>query len=299
MPTWWKPSPASRESRSPRRASFHSARVACLLVGGPPFAQLTAAVAAAQTHRTHSTTAVNSDTSAQASARQGEHAAELVAGTHLAAQLQQTLDVRKAHVGDEVVLKTTQAIKQNGHTVVNKGARLVGHVTDVQQRAQGNAESRISLLFDRLESGSLSTPISATITSVTQAAAHTSVADDDLMSDTSAGTTTTARGGASSSGGGGLLGGVVGGVTSTAGNVVNTTTQATGEVVSSTTGAVGGTTRGVGQTVRGLRISQSAGASAEGGSTLSLTGGNLRLEKNTTFMLTLNESANVGREHEQ
>ena len=266
----------------------------------------TAAAAAAQTHRTHSTTAVNSDTSAQASARQGEHAAELAAGTHLAAQLQQTLDVRKSHVGDEVVLKTTQAIKQNGHTVVNKGARLVGHVTDVQQRAQGNAESRISLLFDRLESGSLSTPISATITSVTQAAAHTSVADDDLMSDTSAGTTTTARGGASSSGGGGLLGGVgstaggvVGGVTTTAGNVVNTTTQATGEVVSSTTGAVGGTTRGVGQTVRGLRISQSAGASAEGGSTLALTGGNLRLEKNTTFMLTLNESANVGREHEQ
>ena len=219
--------------------------------------------------------------------------------------MQQTLDVRKAHVGDEVVLKTTQAIKQNGHTVVNKGARLVGHVTDVQQRAQGNTESRISLLFDRLESGSLSTPISATITSVTQAAAHTSVANDDLISDTSAGTTTTAGGGASSSGGGLLggvgstAGGVVGGVTSTAGNVVNTTTQATGEVVSSTTGAVGGTTRGVGQTVRGLRISQSAGASAEGGSTLSLTGGNLRLEKNTTFMLTLNESANVGREHEQ
>jgi hypothetical protein len=52
------------------------------------------------------------------------------------------------------------------------------------------------------------------------------------------------------------------------------------------------------QTVRGLRISQSAGASVEGGSTLSLTGGNLHLEKNTTFTLTLNEALNVGRDRD-
>ncbi|HYX42567.1 MAG TPA: hypothetical protein VE821_12755, partial [Pyrinomonadaceae bacterium] len=201
------------------------------------------------------------------------------------------LDVRHAHVGDQVVLKTTEAIKQNGHTVVNKGARLIGRVTEVQQRTQGNAESRIGLVFDRLESGSLTTPISASITSITQASTHTSAANDELMNDTSASSTTTSGG---SSGGGGLLGGVgstVGGVTNTVGGVVNTTTQATGQVVSGTTSAVG-------HTVNGLHISQTGSASAEGGSTLSLTGGNLRLEKNTTFNLTLNESATVGHERD-
>jgi hypothetical protein len=247
------------------------------------------AAASAQTHKSHTSATADSDTSA--SARQGARAVELASGTHLAAQLQQTLDARKAHVGDEVVLKTTQAVKQNGRTVVPKGARLIGRVTEVQQRAGGNAESRIGLLFDRLESGALSTPISATITSITQATTNTSVAHDDLMTDSSASSTTTTRGSAGSSGG------LLGGVGSTVGGVVDTTTQATGQVVSGTTNAVGSTTNGVGRTVRGLRISQSGSASAEGGSTLALTGGNLRLEKNTTFNLTLNESANVGRDN--
>ncbi|MFL6209855.1 MAG: hypothetical protein ACJ74W_13445 [Pyrinomonadaceae bacterium] len=255
------------------------------------------AAVSAQTHKSHTSATADSDTSA--SARQGARAVELASGTHLAAQLQQTLDARKAHVGDEVVLKTTQAVKQNGQTVVQKGARLIGHVTEVQQRASSNAESRIGLLFDRLESGALSTPISATITSITQATINTSVANDDLMTDSSASSTTTTRSSAGS-GSGSLLGGVgstVGGVTNTVGGVVDTTTQATGQVVSGTTNAVGSTTKGVGRTVRGLRISQSGSASAGGGSTLALTGGNLRLEKNTTFNLTLNESANVGHDN--
>ena len=253
-----------------------------------------AASALAQTHKVQTSTSASSDTSAKASAHQGQRNVEIASGTRLAAQLQNTLDVRRAHVGDQVVLKTTEAIKQNGHTMVNKGARLIGHITEVQQRAQGNAESRIGLVFDRLESGSLSTPISATITSITQATTHTSASNDDFTNDTSASSTTTTSTSAGSSSGGGLLGGVgntVGGVMNTVGGVVNTTTQATGQVVSGTTSAVG-------RTVGGLQISQSGSASAEGGSTLSLTGGNLRLEKNTTFNLTLNESAAVGHERD-
>src|SRR5205085_1466739 len=233
-----------------------------------------AASALAQTHKAQTSTSASSDTSAHASAQGGQRNVEIVSGTRLAAQLQNTLDVRRAHVGDQVVLKTTEAIKQNGHTMVNKGARLIGHVTEVQQRAQGNAESRIGLVFDRLESGSLTTPISATITSITQATTHTSASNDDFTNDTSASSTTTTSTSAGSSGGGGLLGGVG----NTVGGVVNTTTQATGQVVSGTTSAVG-------RTVGGLHISQSGSASAEGGSTLSLTGGNLLLEKNTTFNL--------------
>ncbi|MDT7602675.1 MAG: hypothetical protein QOF61_672 [Acidobacteriota bacterium] len=241
------------------------------------------ASAPAQASRTNART----EGHASASAQKGDELRAL-ADARLDAQLQQTLDVRKARVGDEMVLKTTEAIKSNGRTVVAKGARLFGHVTDVRQRAQGSAASSISLVFDRLESGSLSAPISATITSITQARAQTQARDENTEAMSDARTSSSARAGGSSSGGG-----LLGGVTGTVGGVVDTTTNAAGQAVGATTNAVGGAANGVGRAVSGLRITQSAGADVSGGSTLSLAGGNLKLEKNTTFHLILKQSASV------
>jgi hypothetical protein len=87
---------------------------------------------------------------------------------------------------------------------------------------------------------------------------------------------------------------LLGGVTNTVGGVVNTTTQTVGGVTNTVGETVGSTTQTVGNTVRGIQISQSASANAEGSSTLSLTGGNLRLEKGTTLNLRLTQSASVG-----
>ena len=84
----------------------------------------------AQTQETRTRAAGSNDTSATAS--QANKSINLQSGTHVAGQLQNTLDARKAKVGDQVVLKTTQAIKSDGHVVVNKGARLLGHVTLVE-----------------------------------------------------------------------------------------------------------------------------------------------------------------------
>ena len=225
----------------------------------------------------------------------------LQSDTQVSGQLQNTLDARKARVGDQVILKTTQAIKSDGHVVVNKGARLIGHVTSVEQKTRENGASRIGLLFDRLESCSLAMPISATISSITQANAHSQTSNDDSFAgDMSAGSmsssrsTTTAQ---RSGGGGGLLGGV----TNSAGGVVNTVTStaggvtsAVGSTVHSTTSAVGQTTAGVGRSGRGLQITESSSTSAQGSSMLSLPGGNLRLEKDTRFNLVINQSANAG-----
>lgn len=213
-------------------------------------------------------------------------------GTHVTAQLQNTLDVRKARVGDQVVLKTTEAIKANGRTIVNKGARLTGRVTEVSQRTRAGGESSVRLVFDQLESGSLETPINATITSITQATSRTRVTDDGLSSETRARSSNTARTSSRSSSGG-LLGGVGGAV----GGVLNTTTQTAGDVVGGTTGAVGGTVNDVTRSVGGIRISQSADASVEGGTTLSLTGDNLRLEKGASFGLRLSQAAGVGNDN--
>ncbi|MEP6789704.1 MAG: hypothetical protein ABJB40_14790, partial [Acidobacteriota bacterium] len=104
---------------------------------------------------------------------------DIQSGTQIAGELQSTLDVKRSNVGDQVVLKTTRSIKQNGQVVIEKGSRLVGRVTEVQQKVKGNADSKIGVLFDHIQNsnGSLM-PITATIISITQARANASFGDD-------------------------------------------------------------------------------------------------------------------------
>jgi hypothetical protein len=259
-------------------------------------------VALAQTAETRGRTSASNTTSASKQGRQ----VNLQSGTQLAAQLENTLDARHAKAGDRVVMKTTQAVRQNGQVVVPKGSRLTGHVTDVQQRTSSDNESVIGIAFDRLQNGSMDVPITATIVSITQAHARTqSSASDDMfgsqtMTSSSSRSNTSAASGPRG-GGGGLLGGVgnsVGGVvnttTSTVGNVAGGATTAVGSTVGATTNATANTTGNLGGALRGIQITQSSNASAASGSTLSLTGGNLRLESGTTFNLAISSSANAG-----
>jgi hypothetical protein len=81
------------------------------------------------------------------------------------------------------VLKTTQTLKHYGDTIVPKGATLLGHVTEVQQRTKENGESRIGVAFDRLQNGALDIPITATIVSITQAQTQPSTANSSVDSD--------------------------------------------------------------------------------------------------------------------
>ena len=262
------------------------------------FGLLTIAVTGVFAQKTSTNVATTASTRASA---MKNGAAVIQSGTQISGQLQSTLDTKNAKVGDQVVLKATNAVKQNGQTVVEKGSRLIGHVTEVQQRAKNGAGSRVGVVFDRLQQGGNSVPISAVITSVFQAqsAAGASVSDDDMMAmgSTSTQTMTSTR---SSGGGGGLLGGVgntVGGVvnstTQTVGGVANTAGQTVNGVTNTAGQTVGSTTRSVGGTLRGLQISQSTDASASGGSVLSLSNGDLRLEKGTTVNLAVSGSVSA------
>ena len=242
--------------------------------------------------------AQTSETRASGSARgttavsQSGKAANIQSGTQLAAQLENTLDVRKARVGDRVVLKTTEAIRANGQTVVGKGARLIGHVTEVQQRTQANGQSRVGLVFDRLEKGSLDMPISATISSITQTRARAGNNDDLFgpdMSTSSGSSTSASRQSGGVSANGGLLGGGVNTTTSTVGRVAGDTTAAVGSAV----GVAGNTTGDLTRSAGGIHISQSSNASADG-ALLTLPGGNLRLEEGTSFHLVLSQAASAG-----
>ena len=248
-------------------------------------------VAVAQKTKTSGSVSAGNETSVSKQGRE----VNLASNTALAAQLENSLDARHAKVGDKVVLKTTQAVKQSGEVIVPKGAKLLGRVTEVQQRTKSNGESRIGIAFDRLQKGALDMPITASIVSITQGRTRTRAMDSSVESETmaSSSTRTTTR----SSNGDGLLNGVgntVGGAvnttTSTVGNVAGTTTNAIGSTVGTTTNTAGNLTG----SLKGLQITQSTSASAEGGSTLSLNSGNLRVESGATFNLLVSSSTSAG-----
>lgn len=207
----------------------------------------------------------------------GKQNVELTSGTNITAELQKSLDVNKTRVGDEVILKTRSAIRQNGQVAVPKGSTLIGRVTEVQKRTKENAGSRISMVFERLQGKDLAMPLNATIVSITNTAASASVGDSlhsDMSGSSQSSTTTTA-------GGGGLLGGVGG----TVGSVVNSATSTVGSVTNSAVQTVGSAGNTVGRTVNGLQISTAASGSANSSTTLSTPNKNLRVEKGASFQL--------------
>jgi hypothetical protein len=238
------------------------------------------------------TTAAQSQTSSKASANGSNRSSvnkgekELISsGTVVNAALMNSVDVRKSKVGDEVILKTTKAIKTNGETTVAKGATLVGRITEIQQRTKENAQSRITMLFERIEGKDLSAPVSVSILSMTGLKASggnsDTFADTGLMSSSSASSSPS-----SGSGGGGLLGGVG----NTVGGLVNATTQTAGNVVGGVTNTAGNTVGAVTSTVNGIQISHSLSGSASGSTSFSSQNKNLRIDKGASFNLQFNSS---------
>ena len=149
------------------------------------------------------------------------------------------------------------------------------------------------MIFDRIQGKNLDAPLDASIVSIATAQVN-ATAGDLIAGDVSGGSTTS--GSASSSrpsSGGGLLGGAG----STLGGVVNTTASAVGNVagtavntVGQTTGTVVNSAGNLGNTVKGLQISQAASGSAQSTSTISAQGKDVRIEKGASFQLRLNSS---------
>ncbi|HEV7645011.1 MAG TPA: hypothetical protein VGO50_13785 [Pyrinomonadaceae bacterium] len=230
--------------------------------------------------------------------------AGLNAGTAIEAQLMQNLDVKKARVGDQVLLKVVRSVKQNGQTIIPKGANLVGRVTEVQQRTKETAVSRLGVVFDRIQGQDLNSPVNMSIVSITNATANVAAADmldSDISGTSGSSTRVIGQSSGSSAGGTSSSGGLLGGVTNTAGGIVGTTTNTVGSTVGGvanttreTAGSVAGatrqTTQTLGQTVKGLQISPSAsaGGSASGATTLSAADKNVRIEKGANFQLRVN-----------
>ena len=243
--------------------------------------------------------ATSSSTSANANA--GNNSASISSGTNIDATLASSLDAKRSKAGDQVEARAAQDVKQDGKVVLKKGTRIVGHVTQAQARASGQAQSQIGILFDHavLKNGQ-EVPFNASIQALAaaQSATEASAGADNITA--TGGGMGAAQG--SARGSGGLAGGVAstagataGAATgtvmntssslpSTAGGTLNTATRSTGAVGGLTsTGRLASNSTGV-FGIEGLSIDSAASSATQGSMIVSATK-NVHLDSGTQLLL--------------
>jgi Bacterial conjugation TrbI-like protein len=86
------------------------------------------------------------------SAPNATSARQLPSGTIIPAELAKSIDAKKAKSGDQVIAKTTIDLRsRDGSTVIPKGAKVLGHVTDAKARSKDEPGSMVAIAFDKVE----------------------------------------------------------------------------------------------------------------------------------------------------
>lgn len=260
--------------------------------------------ASVEAGKTQAKAGASSSTSAAAAAQNGQANAGLAGGAAFNAELSSPLDSKTCKPGDRVNGRTTEAVKSEGKTIIAKGSKLVGHVTQASARARGEAESSLGIVFDRaiLKDGQ-EIPLNVAIQALASAQSGQAAAGDEM--DTMGGLGGSAAGSGAAGGRGGLggvtsaAGGAVGTVTNTAANVggaaggaVNSTANAAGNVRGASKGAVGGL-NAAGQLssnsqgvfgLNGLDLNAAASSATEG-TMITSAGKSVRLASGTRMLL--------------
>ncbi|HEV2197869.1 MAG TPA: hypothetical protein VGR55_19960 [Candidatus Acidoferrum sp.] len=268
-----------------------------------------------QAGKTQAQAGASSSTSAGATAQNGQANAGLASGTTFNAELSSPLDSKKCKPGNAVNGRTTEAVKSEGKTIIPRGSKLVGHVTQASARAKGEAESSLGIVFNKviLRNGE-EIPLSVAIQALASAQSSASAAGAEM--DTMGALNGSAGGSGMAGGRGGLggvtsaAGGAVGTVTNTAANVggaaggaVNSTANAAGNVAGASKGAVGGL-NAAGQLtsnsqgvfgLNGMNL-DAAASNATQGTVITSAGKDLHLDSGTRMLLVTQAQASTAGE---
>ena len=253
-----------------------------------------------QAGRTQAQASGNASASTSASAQNGQVNGSLAAGTAFNAALSSPIDSKKCKPGDAVNARTTEAVKSEGRTVIPKGAKVLGHVTQASARAKGESESALGIVFDKaILKNSQEIPLSVGIQAIAAAQNNASAAGSDMdmmgsMGASAAGSGRGALGGVTSAAGGavGAVTNTASNVGGTAGGVVNSAANAGGSIAGASKGAVGGL-NAAGQLtsnsqgvfgLNGLNLSAAVSNSTQG-SVITSAGKNVHLDNGTRMLL--------------
>jgi len=70
-------------------------------------------------------------------------------GTLIRVQLDSPIDTKKAHVGDQVLAKTTDDLKSDPPGLATKGCKIIGHLVEVTPH-EGDTPSKLRIVFDKM-----------------------------------------------------------------------------------------------------------------------------------------------------
>lgn len=270
--------------------------------------------ASVQAGQTQAQASGNASAASAASAQNEQANASLASGTAFNAALSSPVDSKKCKPGDPVNAHTTEAAKSEGKTVIPKGAKLVGHVTQASARGKGESESALGIVFDKaiLKNGQEIPLNNVTIQAIASAEGSASAAgaDMDAMGGMGASAAGSGMAGGRSTLGGvsSAAGGAVGTVTNTAasaggaaGGTLNSAASAGGSIAGASKGAVGGL-NAAGQLssnsqgvfgLNGLNLN-AAGSNATQDSVITSAGKNVHLDSGTRMLLV--SQANAGEQ---
>src|SRR3989475_8694835 len=141
----------------------------------------TSGQASVQAGQTQAQASGNASAASAASAQNGQANASLASGTAFNAALSSPIDSKKCKPGDPVNAYSTEAVKSKGKTMIPKGSKLVGHVTQASARAKGESESSLGIVFDKaiLKNGQ-EIPLNAGIQAIASAESTASAAGPDI-----------------------------------------------------------------------------------------------------------------------
>jgi hypothetical protein len=251
-----------------------------------------AGICQAQSVQSQASGSAAQETSASAdrSGAQAASASQLQAGSTVQAELVKPLDAHKNKVGDEVVAKTTRDVKSEGHVIVPKGSKLIGHVTEVKAHSKDQATSELGIAFDHavLKNGT-EIPVALGIQAIGRSqASATAMQDEPVM--TGGGGSAMGSSSGRPAGGGGMVGGVrstAGGVVNTAGGTAGTAVNTAGAAGGAVSGSLSSTSQGV-VGLQGLSLSSDT-STATNASVVSSSSGNVHLDSGTEMVLRVNQ----------
>lgn len=302
--------------------TLFAATVAAQAQTGAQAGAQTSAQADAQASKQGAQASGSGAAASSAAAQTGQGNAALANGSTFNAALNAPIDSKKAKPGDAVTAHTTEPAKSDGKTVMPKGTKLLGHVTQASARANGESDSSLGVVFDKaiLKNGQ-EIPLNAAIQAIASGQSSASAAGSDFDMMSGAGTSAAGSGmagGRSALGGvASTAGGAVGAVTNTAANVggaaggtLNSTVSSTANAAGSVNGVAGGTAGGlnaVGQLtsnsrgvfgLNGLNLN-SAASNGTQGSIITSTGKNVHLDSGTRMLLVSQAEAGAQGESKQ
>jgi type IV secretory pathway VirB10-like protein len=105
--------------------------------------------ASAQASQHGAQASAEGNSSANASAQGTQGSAMLADGTAFNATLDKPIDSQKSKAGEPVTAHTTEAVKSGRKTILPKGTKMMGHVTEASARANGQADSQLGIVFDK------------------------------------------------------------------------------------------------------------------------------------------------------